>query len=658
MRVSRFCSLLTLASCAGASACGTSALPIDFLAQGSEPAQAADAGAVWDAANDASTLDAAATGGKEPRAGSRSFPGSAAGRDGSSIDAGGIGPIGITDPTLTGPLVPDAGSIPERPCPDGVYAGDLILQTRMDVERVKGCSRIAGNLIIASSTLEDLRGLEALRVVDNTLRIVPEAWDTIGVDPRSAPDSVLKSLAGLEGLTSVLALELMVVPLDSLESLAHLEHAERVIIWNVARLRDLQGLSRLAWNMLIVAQNPDLQSLDGLSDGTSNAAQLVVYDNPNFETLANWHAPTKLDSLWLLNLPMLTSLAGLEALETVGQLIVDACNSLRDLSGLEKLTSVSSAHIQDNERLQSLAGLSIQHGATDLAIVNNPQLESLGRVIGAQATQLQAIQLFGLPKLTSLADFGELPAAATLTIQTCDGLVDLTGLNMLRNVNSLQLIDSIGITSLKGLDSLQSANTLYIDGLTALSSLQGAPQLRELGHLTLLNSPKIADLRGLDGLTRVSQMSARSNAGLHNLQGLEHLEQLSIVELEANSSLKSLQGLPALDTFMGVTLTDNPQLTSLQGLASASTINELQIINDAALGDLAGLERLSSTDVLTLEDNPVLLSLRGLSGLTNAGKISIQGNHRLPQCEVDWLGARLGIALPGPLNGPPGMCAP
>jgi hypothetical protein len=46
-----------------------------------------------------------------------------------------------------------------------------------------------------------------------------------------------------------------------------------------------------------------------------------------------------------------------------------------------------------------------------------------------------------------------------------------------------------------------------------------------------------------------------------------------------------------------------------------------------------------------------------LTGLTSAGSIAIDGNRKLPQCEVDWLAKRVNSPTPAGQNDPTGTCS-
>lgn len=51
-----------------------------------------------------------------------------------------------------------------------------------------------------------------------------------------------------------------------------------------------------------------------------------------------------------------------------------------------------------------------------------------------------------------------------------------------------------------------------------------------------------------------------------------------------------------------------------------------------------------------------LSSLRALAGLASAEALAIQGNGKLPDCEVEWLAKRVNLPAPHGQNGPTGNC--
>jgi hypothetical protein len=120
------------------------------------------------------------------------------------------------NPGDAGALAADGGGGPL--CPEGVYDDSVYVETERDLQALRGCKRITGNLTVSSESLSNLLGLEALATVEGTLQIGP-TWsgETVGADTQF---DRFKSLAGLENLRAVGALQLTSLGLTSLEPVA------------------------------------------------------------------------------------------------------------------------------------------------------------------------------------------------------------------------------------------------------------------------------------------------------------------------------------------------------------------------------------------------------------------------------------------------------
>jgi len=549
---------------------------------------------------------------------------------GSSNDAGSRGP-GLDARLAT----PDAGpSIDPNPCANGTLVGDVTIQTVADIARLKGCVHVTGDVYIHASALRDLRGLEALRVIDGVLSIAAsnDSSDTSGL---AAPVD-FESLAGLEGLQSVGTLALSTLPITTLRELSGLQSGATLMIDALPALRDLSGLDKVSWDTVRLLQFLGLQTLDGL------------------------HVSASATEVTLMGLISLRNLAGLQGLSMVDQLTISGCDALRDLSGLRAAVSVGALTIEANAHLRTLDGLALRGSAQTISLAHDPELTNIAVLIDPSAPRIGSLRLRDLPALKDLSGLQDLQEAGSFFIENCPGLTDLSGLTRLKTVGQLELRQCANLQNLQGAAAIESI-TMELDlvDVPALTSLQGLTKLKHVARLAISKASALQDLVGLEGQVVVGTLEVSEDNGLQTLRGLENILELNDLTIDSNALLQNLLGLPAVDHLGAVYLTRNPQLSDLRGLTALRTVDKLFIGSNALLTGLAGVESLRSVSmVLEITDNDSLASLRAFAALDHVGLLDVVHNPRLPQCEVDWLTQQVHLATSTGVNGFQGTCGP
>ncbi|MCF8369972.1 MAG: T9SS type A sorting domain-containing protein [Bacteroidales bacterium] len=204
------------------------------------------------------------------------------------------------------------------------------------------------------------------------------------------------------------------------------------------------------------------------------------------------------------------------------------------------------------------------------------------------------------------------------------------------------------LTSLNGLNNLTSIDSTLFIGTTKLSSLNGLEQLTAVGGNLFIGSegwinahnPYLKDISALSNLSSIEgSLFIEYNDSLVTLTGLEGLNTVGgDVIIGRNNSLFSLDGLDNLTTIMGglyigtegIFSLPNPSLVNIAGLNGLSSIGGgLFITNNDSLISLTGLEGLTNiTGDLVIGDNYSLISLTGLNNLSDiGGYLSIGGNN-------------------------------
>jgi hypothetical protein len=509
------------------------------------------------------------------------------------------------NPGDAGALAADGGGGPL--CPEGVYDDSVYVETERDLQALRGCKRITGNLTVSSESLSNLLGLEALATVEGTLQIGP-TWsgETVGADTQF---DRFKSLAGLENLRAVGALQLTSLGLTSLEPLAQLQTAGRIEIVHLDGLEDLVGLERVRWESARIVQNARLRTLTGLRIPEA-ASLLELSENPLLESTSTLAPLRELDRLVLQGLPALASLEGLQDLEQIhSELRISHCDALRDFTGLGAVGPT--LIVADNAELASLSGRADRGALISITISNAPKLENLAGLLTPTTERLDGLLLMQLPKLTSLGDLAPLREIGELTVYSCSALTNVDGLENVRALSALTVVNAPHLQNLDGLANLERIDaSLYLNNAPELSSLRGMAKLERASNLLINGLSSLTDLHGLEGIHEIDGVEIAANAALASLTGLEHVTRVTTLLIANNTALESLDGLSGLESVQGLNVSANMSLSSL----------------------------------------------RALAGLASAGALAIQGNGMLPECEVEWLAKRVNVPAASGQNGPAGSC--
>lgn len=341
-------------------------------------------------------------------------------------------------------------SPPEAPEPTGCASPELVnasvtVGNQAELEALRGCSTVHGDLSVSLFEGVDLRPLSALERVEGVFSLGDENEERAPVE--------LASLEGLESLRRVGSLALRRLTVPSLEGLASLRE--------ITRGSD----PRSTYGMLIVDQCPELTDLRGLDDLTG-AESIRVLDNPQLTSLAGLRIEAELGQLSIAgsplrdidalkplrtiianlelagtSLPNVAALAGLS--EVRGEINISGNAELVDLGGLAALASVQSIRIAENPRLQVLPALPALEKLRRVEISNN---ESLREALEwpALPTDIDTALFTGNEQLARLLTFSALRYAKALIVECNPKLVELNlgrleGVEMLRLANNAQL---------------------------------------------------------------------------------------------------------------------------------------------------------------------------------------------------------------------------
>jgi hypothetical protein len=215
-------------------------------------------------------------------------------------------------------------------------------------------------------------------------------------------------------------------------------------------------------------------------------------------------------------------------LQFIGDLWVYQNKSLTSLTGLESLQSIGhSVRIEKNDSLLSLIALeNLQSIGGELRIQSNPLLTNLN----------------GLESLQSIGtDFW---------VGANESLTSLSGLGNLQSIGSGFYIGyNDSLLSLNGIENLQTIGGLSIHGNPVLPNLSGLGNLQSIeGDFSVYHNDALNSLSGLDNLQNIEYMlNIQENHSLASLSGLENLLKVDRVTVDSNNALVSLSGLGIVD---------------------------------------------------------------------------------------------------------------
>lgn len=265
----------------------------------------------------------------------------------------------------------------------------------------------------------------------------------------------------------------------------------------------------------------------------------------------------------------LESFEGVEALEQVGELVIDNVNApsllpFRSLRLLEpaQYGGLAQLTIQNAHHLVDLRGLEAMKRATSVLIVDNEALESLeGLSLDARVDVLDLVDCPRLSNLDALASTNGIASLALIDT----GIRDLTALSAL-SIGSIdlernaQLVDAsalpLHITDFTIVDNPQLDGTLFVS-YPADVFVTDNP---ELDRIALRQRRSVHDGWGDEALQTSIQIGYNSSLSSVDLGELTRCGRLM---LERNDNLSRLE-MPALEGAVALRVVGNPRLSTAE----------------------------------------------------------------------------------------------
>jgi hypothetical protein len=198
----------------------------------------------------------------------------------------------------------------------------------------------------------------------------------------------------------------------------------------------------------------------------------------------------------------------------------------------------------------------------------------------------------------------------------------------------------IAVSDIGGLDDLtevplfaclESAEFLLVEE-TSLRTLEGLEGLRELDHLYVVDNPRLVSLEALSGLQVVNRgVEIDGNATLMTI-GLNTLTQVPRVTI--GSAVRSQPGTVPRECTRG----GNPSLVEIDGLQSLRGFEQIEVLGNTSLASVEAFRRLSvQADLVALPE---------ATPNEDAPYVRFFGNNSLSTAHLDdvWSGAQPGGA--------------
>ncbi len=437
---------------------------------------------------------------------------------------------------------------------------------------------------------------------------------TINISGSDITDlSALNSLNSLDKL--IIDKNPKLINLNGLENLLSITGSLQIT--NNRSLGNFKAIKNLNFNNLSDEKfiiegnlfNPKKASLNAkyrLGEKTYTPVDICINTQSEFDNFIR-EKYTEVNGNLCITSSVITSLIGLESLNTIeGELTISDTN-LKSLKGLENLTSVNGIRIQNNNQLINIDGLDNVKsiGSEDVfagfSFYKNNNL----------------LTLEGLDKLSYLSGTITIIENKKLSYINCFNNITTLGISYYYLINPINLTSKLHIESNPNLLSFE----------TSFDSLQEI-----FGNLFIENNQSLKSLKGLESLERVLEnINIKANNSLTNMIGLNNLYNAGRnTYIENNQNLKNLNGLENAN-FSQFYIINNPSLETLTTF-KFKNMSRLEIRNNASLINLKGLEQLEEIILgagIIIKGNIGLISLDGLEGLNRSSLFAVRDNINL-----------------------------
>ncbi len=262
------------------------------------------------------------------------------------------------------------------------------------------------------------------------------------------------------------------------------------------------------------------------------------------------------------------NLLGLNVVTAIGgDLTFESVNNLTSLEGLNNLQSVGGNLKIQQTQIVNMSGLQdITEVGGDFEISYNQNIENL----------------IGLENLTTIE--------GQLLIRNNYSLINFLGLEHLMNVSEIVILSNNSLQSINSLDKITSvASNVSISHNYSLKNMDGLHNLTHIGSsLFIWSNFSLKTLEGLNSVSSVGLfLEIAYNDSLLNFHGMENLREIgSVLDITENIALTTFDGYDSLTSIGDIIhIKSNSSLTNLSALQNmnSASINDLKIVGNESL---------------------------------------------------------------------------
>ena len=487
-----------------------------------------------------------------------------------------------------------------------------------------------------STELEDLDAFASLKKLKhinitnwkklkNLKGLLHKTLDSTYLDLRG-----FNNLENLNGIQSMQKLEEIVIggcnSLTNIDALKNLTSLKNIYFDNLDKSERNRG-----WSTSNDVKN--IESIEGIQCLGNNAIQL---DLTNLDALKSLNGIQNLQKLEVLSVSgeKLSDISALKGLQSLKKLKIGR-NNLQNLKGIEMLPKLEELEIQ-GECLNSLSYLRDLPSLKSLTCSN---LADLSGIVGApniiELNLLRHPIKYNSDAINNIIPLKKLSYLQNLTLQ-CTVLENLNGLEQLKNLKSISLIDCFSLISLNGIPNPEVFGK-YID-FRNCSSLQDIRALKGLSNIETLNLSGCNSIQNTEGLENIEiEEISIEKPNIKQLNSFRNLnvKSLSLAELE----MPSLKGLDVWESITNLEIQqasyteENTELIkSLSGIEAFINLEKLSMCSEFSssnacdrLENLMGVEKLQHLQELDLTGCFAIKDVSSVAELPNLSILKMDG---------------------------------
>ena len=336
----------------------------------------------------------------------------------------------------------------------------------------------------------------------------------------------LQGLVNLNTITSTMSIR-NCDNLSNLDNLTNLTSLSTVSLDDNLNLQNINGLSNITqfsntpFSRILIYNNQNLVSLDGLNNAISSYLDdIYVVNNPNL-TSFNFNGISSFGVIQVVNNPMLTTLS-LQNLITIGYLVTINNTNLSNLNGFSTPTGNSNINLSNNASLTDISGLNGVGPEISLNIDNNDNLISLGGLESVNIiNDLSLVNNLNLNNLAGLQNVATINGSINISnnnnIQNLNALLNLTSNlqsiviknnNLLSNISNLNNLNTTGY-----FDAIEVENNPILQSLVGVYTVS-SPYIENYGTFRIVNNDALSTLSSLDSIINFGEFTITGNANL------------------------------------------------------------------------------------------------------------------------------------------------